>query len=139
MVLKEFKENIVNTYSSYGLDFLDNGTVLVANAVYVAPFAYLHEIYAPLNNSEIDLLEKELGVNFPEELRNAYLEFNGVSLFINTIYIYGLRNGYQRSIEDSRQPYDIININTVERISGADKNILFFGGILRMVVNCILI
>lgn len=83
---------------------LEDGTSLVGK---LAPRSdelfqdgYLHEVYAPLSNVEIDSLERLIGKELPQALRNFYGCANGLALFCGSFTIRGLRpNANRRDAE----------------------------------------
>lgn len=102
-------------FEGLGIERMENGTVLIGKAPHIAPLAWLHSIFSGLNEEQIKMLETQLKRRIP----NDYIKFlrisNGIGVFNTTFNLYGLRSNYQRGIEASRQPFDILTKNTVER------------------------
>lgn len=115
-------------YREFGCEKLSNGSELIGRAKFIAPFAYLHSLYAPLNEKDILMMEEKLKFVFPMSIRNFYQSFNGLKLFNTALNFYGLRTSTSRSVDASRQPFDIFTVNVDERIAGAGNNLLFIGG-----------
>lgn len=117
--LKNLKKNKV----------LADGTRLFGHVPEIAPQAWLHCIYPTLNNEEIMMIEKEIGIRIPEAYKDFLLNCsNGLSIFLDTLNLYGFRKIYSRSIEQAWQPYSIFLPNTQERPKDARLNHLFIGG-----------
>lgn len=119
---------VVNQFRSLGTQELSTGVVLIGHVPHVAPEAYMHVLYPPLDASQISTIEHALGRQLPIELKTFYQRLNGVQLFSYTMWINGLRFSYVRSGEEAWQPYSIITPNTVERPEDADDSLVFFGG-----------
>jgi len=89
-----------------GLKKLSNGTIQICNIPSIAPEAWLHDIYAPLNDEQIKELQKKVELQLP----NDYIEFlkycNGINLFFDSLRVRGLRTKMNyRSGELAVQPY----------------------------------
>ena len=125
----EFIDNIVSRYKHLGSNKLVNGTELIGHVPHIAPQAHLHILFCPLNNEEIEQMTNMLGLKIlPSNLIEFYSKFNGISLFSDSINIYGLRNNFNRGIEDVWQPFSILTPNKLERIKDSKKEYLYIGG-----------
>jgi hypothetical protein len=108
---------------------LPDGTVLIGHAPHIAPHAWIHGIYPVLNDIEISDIESMVKNKIPTSYRNFLLHSsNGLSLFLDTLSLYGLRKKIGRDVENAWQPYSIITPNTIERIGDAKSNHFFIGG-----------
>ncbi|WP_111978706.1 SMI1/KNR4 family protein [Algibacillus agarilyticus] len=86
----------------------ENGSVLLRNVPDIAPKAYLHSLYAPLDESEIEDLEAQISYALPEELKQFYMTVNGLDFYCGTLYMYGLRKDKARTVLATiQQPFDI--------------------------------
>jgi hypothetical protein len=114
-------------FSYLGESKLKDGTILIGRAPHIAPFAWLHTLYPPLTEDEIANLEHQLGMTIPQ----PYCEFlkisNGLTVFNNTLALYGLRKRYGRSIGDAWQPLSILTRNVNERPTNASTCMFFIG------------
>ena len=128
MNFSEVKEVLYKRYSHLGVKKNSDGTELIGEVPEVAPYAFLHSIYHGLSNKEILDIENLIGFQLPLAVKKMYETFNGLTLFVDTLNIYGLRKNNNRSIESSWQPYDIRTYNVEERIEGATESMLFIGG-----------
>lgn len=114
----------------------DEGTKKVTGVLMVAKLpprpdglfsqAYLHEIYAPLSEPEIEALEQDAGRVIPSDLSAFYRLANGLSLFAGSLSINGARTDYSRS-PDVRQPVSLRYGNQIERPAGAPLDAVQFG------------
>lgn len=107
----------------------DEGSVLTTDGVLLIrkdrprpdglfPLAYLHEIFAPLCEQEIQCLEQLIERQLPQELANFYRCANGLTLFSASLSISGLRKDYSRR-PGTRLPVSLEYGNTKERPSTA--------------------
>ena len=111
-----------------GFQKLDNGTELIGRVPHIAPQAWLHAIFAPLNHKQIILLETDMQTSIPLVLKEFYLLNNGLDLFSSSISFYGLRTSYERKGDAVWQPFDIILPNTYGRSDDSNMDELCFGG-----------
>ena len=74
-------------WSELGVKEGSKGSIGIANIKSVAPLFYLHKIYSPLKDKEIESLENLFGSTLPNKMRAFYKFANGVRLF-NEISIY---------------------------------------------------
>lgn len=114
-------------YKSLGHKILNGGTELFGNDTKIAPQAWLHQIYSPLKNDEIKILEQLVEIEFPNSLVDFYYEMNGFSIFSRKFSINGLRKDFSRNIESAWQPFSIETKNIKERPFNAKKEDIFIG------------
>lgn len=119
---------VVSRAEHMGERTLSNGVRLIGHVPHMAPEAYFHVTYPPLNEGQIDSLEKAIGRELPFELRAFYHKTNGVKLFGYSLSIDGLRHSYVRVGDEAWQPYSIVTPNTIERPPDADESLVFIGG-----------
>ena len=106
---------------------LPNGTRLIRHVPHVGSLAYLHVVYGPLVENQIDDVEGQIGRKLPAALRRFYMLANGCSLFSGALNFYGLRFDYDRSLSYlSRQPISMEYPNVLERPRNADQRDVFF-------------
>lgn len=119
---------LLNDFNYLGEKHLDNGTVLIGKAPHIAPLAWLHTIYAVLNEEEIGLLEKKLGCVIPFIYKNFLQTTNGLNVFNGTLSLFGFRKNYNRTVDNILgQPFDIIVPNVLERPYNAKGNVFIIG------------
>ncbi|GHT97022.1 hypothetical protein AGMMS49545_23550 [Betaproteobacteria bacterium] len=117
----------MESFSFHGQKELNNGTKLFGKAPHVGAEAYLHGVYPALDKNDIDFLAQRIHREIPKNLAQLYSEANGFSYFIDTFTVFGLRKNSSRDIEAVlSQPYDLLEPNTIERISGAEDDMVFF-------------
>ena len=94
---------------------------------HIAPEAWLHQIYAPLAENDIALIEDKLGQAIPADLRQFLHLANGVGLFSGSLSIYGKRTSFGRSGDEVWQPFCIVTANTLDRPPQAKDGQLVIG------------
>lgn len=108
--------DILLSYQTLGIMETKNGTKLVGKAPHIAPQAWLHSIFPPLQEGQIREMEKKVGLPFPEEYCTFLSLANGLNVFNGTLSLFGQRSTFERNAEEnSQQPFDIIIPNTLER------------------------
>jgi hypothetical protein len=113
-----FKEilNELYKWKQGGERFLENGTILLCKVPHIAPEAWFHIIYQPLENSKIYEIEKALAISLPGDLKEFLLTTNGINIFSDSLSIYGMRTSYVREGDEAIQPYDLeLHHNEVKR------------------------
>ncbi len=111
-----------------GHHVLADGTQLIGRAKHIGSEAWLHLLFAPISDADVDSLESSVGIRFPEVFRDFLTLANGLSLFSNSLSIYGQRLSYDRTGEKVWQPFSILTPNTFERLPDAKSTHLFIGG-----------
>jgi hypothetical protein len=106
---------------------LDNGTLLIGKAPHIAPQAWLHTIYPPITNIQIQELELKLGNSIPKKYKTFLFNTNGLNVFNTTLNLFGYRSNYNRNVLDAKQPFNILTPNINERPKNADENYFFIG------------
>jgi len=119
----------IRKFEYLGSEVCENGAVLIGRTPNIAKFAWSHSIYKPLTDEEISKLSNDLKTDIPESYKRFLQEYsNGLSFFVSTFYLDGLRKDGGRSIEASRQPYSLILSNLKERPKNAKESYFFIGG-----------
>ena len=116
---KTFLIDTVNDFVSIGQKRLEDGTYLIGKVPHVAPKAWLHAIYPPMQG--------ELSIQVPSLYLQFLKQINGASLFSGTLDLFGKRNNYNRDEISVWQPFDIVKPNTIERLHDAKPDYFFFG------------
>ncbi|SKC85189.1 SMI1/KNR4 family protein [Ohtaekwangia koreensis] len=120
--------SILEEARAFGYSVQPDNTILLGQVPHVAPKAWLHVLFAPIDNEKILVgLEKQLQMKIPIEYRKFLTtEHNGLSLFSSSIELFGYRKNYNRK---SLQflPFDIVTTNTFERPSDAGGDKFFIG------------
>jgi hypothetical protein len=119
---------IMQSARGLGCRVLDDGTRLIGRVPHVGSQAWLHLLFPPMSDPDIAEVENEIGIPFPEALIDFYSLANGLSLFSDSLSIYGRRDNYQRTGDSVWQPFNIVTSNTIERLSDAKPSYLFIGG-----------
>jgi SMI1-KNR4 cell-wall len=137
MLLPEEKEqyaelrSMVDEWKRCGERVYPDGTRWIGHTPDRGPEAYLHQLFAPLDEESIGDLEDELSYDFPGSFLRFMQIHNGIELFANHINIYGKRRSWNRTndVEAAQQPFSILTPNVYERPDDAPKNLLFIGSL----------
>lgn len=126
--VSQLLEKIRVKYSTCGERILTNGTILVCSAPEIAPQAWLHQFYPPMEPEQLIFVEDHLGQALPSEIKDFYQQNNGIGLFGYKIEIWGKRRSYKRTGDDMWQPFDIVSHNAKNEIpANSPENVVFFG------------
>lgn len=120
-------EAALDEWGRLGCRALTTNVRQVGHVPHVAPEGYLFTIFPGLSDSDIDSVENDLAIPFHESLRSFYRVFNGLSLYSDSLSIYGMRSSYVREGEASIQPYSIATSNGPERIAGISREDVVIG------------
>jgi hypothetical protein len=130
MRIQEFHEvvAILERATPLGVRSLDNGTKLIGHVPHVAPQAWLHVMFSPLNEEQVCNLEQTLQRNIPPDYREFLLSFgNGLCAFSDNLSLYGLQL-ISRSGDNMWQPFPLDTPNFYERPPDASEQAFFIGG-----------
>lgn len=119
--------NVVRKAECLGTRELTTGVRLVGHVPHVAPEAYLHLVFPPLDSAQIEKIEEALGRSLPQSLAVLLTKANGLDLFSSSLSINGLRHNYSRTGDEAWQPFDIITPNVHERPPEMDSSFVIFG------------
>ena len=106
---------IIDTAKSTGFRQLASGAKLYGHVPHVAPEAWLHQLYAPLSEQDIDSVEGRIGQTIPRVFRDFLHLTNGIDLFSGSLSIYGKRSSYARTGDEAWQPFCIVTANTLDK------------------------
>lgn len=92
---------------------------LLGHVPHIAPKAYMHLVYAPLNDEDLIKLEKQIERKLPEQLKKFYEFANGIDIFSGGISLFGYFP-YERKFKSHPHNYpgDIQIPNVQARIKG---------------------
>ncbi|MDQ3996486.1 MAG: SMI1/KNR4 family protein [Gemmatimonadota bacterium] len=119
---------VIESARALGSRRLDDGTELIGHVPHVAPEAWLHILFPALTPEEIRQVEAEIGRPLGPTFSSVLAMHNGLSLFSDSLYIYGHRKSVRRTGAAVRQPFSIRTPNTLERPKDAAPSHLFVGG-----------
>lgn len=119
--------DITNQARALGERKLDNGTELIGHAPHVAPEAWLHLLFAPLGDAEIEDLERSLLFPLPADYAEFLKIHNGPSLFLGDVWLGGRRTSYARTGDAARQPFSLVSTNQEYGITAASKEMVIGG------------
>lgn len=117
---------ILKQASSLGEERTPEGVTLIGKTPHIGPRAWLHYIFPPIDDGEINLLEYEIGRVFPESLREFLELSNGINVFSDSLAIFGHRTTFDRS-SAIIEPYSIVSMNLYERPPNLSKDMLLVG------------
>lgn len=118
---------VIEPARALGSRKLDDGTELIGHVPHVAPEAWLHMLFPPLPPQGIERIEAELGRPLGPAFSSMLALHNGLSLFSDSLSIYGHRATVSRTGDAAWQPFSIRTPNTLERPKDADPSHLFVG------------
>lgn len=91
---------------------------------FVSKQARLNVLFDPLNETEIETIESQLG-SLPDTLKTFYRNTNGCRLFFGSFNIFGLR----KNLDDVFEPYGILEENLVLNLATGNEKYVFFASI----------
>ena len=107
---------------------MPNGTRLIGHVPQIAPLAYLHSVFQPLQPEQLVQVEAAIERRLNQSLIDLYIKANGVQIFSGSLNINGLICSLDRSINSTlSQPFDISTANSFERPQDAENDMIFFG------------
>ena len=119
---------IISVAEVLGARTTASGTRLVGHVPHVAPEAYLHIVFPPLDGVRLSALEQAIGRPVPPAYRRLLSITNGLDLFSSSLSIYGHRTSYARAGDAARQPFSAVVPNTAERPPGIPNDAVVVGG-----------
>ena len=127
---RAFRE-VIDPWSRLGTRKFTGGTLRIGHIPHCAPEGYLHALFAGLEDSELRDLQNEIDREFHKTLQKLMRLHNGMNLFNGQLSVYGLRTSYRRSEIDMmmEQPFDMVQLNTMERPDFAPGRLVFIGSI----------
>ncbi len=99
----------LSRWAGRGEQVLPAGTRRIGHAPDLAPEAYMHTLFPPLEEKGVRILEEQLERELPDQLSSFYKLHNGCLFFDELICVYGLRYSYDRSdvVTMLEQPYEL--------------------------------
>jgi hypothetical protein len=126
-----FNEKILNqlqVWSNSGDVTNKMGTRLIGHAPHIAPKAYMHVVYAPLGDIELQEFSERLGRPIPAQFREFLIYANGLLIFSGAIRVMGyvpLKRRADTSIHN--YPPNIMIPNVSARIKGMSHSAVVVG------------
>ena len=117
-------------YEKYGVEVTEKGTILIGHPDYLPELWRLVEIFPKLNNTEIEILEKECEIEIPKSYKKFLTEFsNGFIFLFGVLALDGLKRIMDRSITSERQPFSLKTTNKDERwcVENVKESYFFIG------------
>ncbi len=103
------------------------GAFLIGHVPHIAPQAWLHAIFNGIPEEDVKRIEKQINLEIPSQYRTFLNHMNGLTMYSNTLNLYGLRSSFERTANSIWQPFSIIPSNTTERIKDASSDMIFIG------------
>jgi hypothetical protein len=125
----DFALQVVGEARDLGYEMRPDGAQVFGRVPHVAPLAWLHRVYPPLQEHDIALLEGQLNRPIPSEYRSWLQLGNGFDAFSGAFVLYGRRSDYSRR-PTVVQPFDLDLPNVLERLPDANKDAFFIGSVL---------
>lgn len=104
------------------------GTRLIGHVPTIAPKAFTHVIYSPIESVELQELEQRYGSKIPEEVSNFLALSNGMMIFSGSIRVFGyepLERRFDSGIHNYPSSVSIPNIST--RVRGSNEGSFIIG------------
>lgn len=128
---KFFNERILaplEAWSCFGEEKNGMGTRLIGHAPHIAPKAYVHVVYAPLGETELQEFSERLGRPVPTQLGEFYTYANGLMTFSGTIRVLGYVPLKRRASTDIyNYPSNLMIENVSARIKGLSHGAVVVG------------
>ncbi|MDR0354253.1 MAG: SMI1/KNR4 family protein [Deltaproteobacteria bacterium] len=94
----------------------------------MAPQAVTHSLFDALNEDEPHELERSIKRPLPNDLREFYLQCNGLICFVTEFEISGLKKTHARGVKAAlSHPFELSIPNLEERPKNAEDDMVFFG------------
>ena len=116
---------VVQQAAAFGTATSENGAHMYGHVPHVAPEAWFHIVFPPLDEEALTTLENRLRRPIPLEYRQLLKVTNGLHLFSGQLALYGLRTDYSRR-SAIRLPFDLGDPNVHERPRTADPSWFLF-------------
>ena len=114
-------------YSTVGYKKLENGTELIGKTPHIGSQAWLHIIFPGITETEISQYERNNQIHIPDTYKKFLKKANGIDIFSSSLYLFGIRSGYNRS-GDLWQPFDLRVPNTIVRSDKYSDDLFIIGG-----------
>ena len=118
---------LLEHWKRFGCERTNDGADLIGRALHVAPQAWLHQIFPPLNFAGERKLAADVSGFASSRAREVLREFNGCILFSSNLYLLGRRTSYDRS-GSVHQPWDIYSSNALNQHHEVPSGALVIGG-----------
>lgn len=115
-------------WAKYGETVNAAGTRLIGHMPHIAPKAYQHIIYSPMDLHLVQEVTPQLGRALPEQYKQFLSFANGMLLFAGDIRVFGfvpIKCDFEKHIHN--YPPDIVVRNVSGRIKGLSKNAVLVG------------
>ena len=128
---EQFRENIIiplYASSNIGDAINEAGTRLIGHTPAVAPKAFTHIVYAPIEAQDLQELKQRVGKEIPEELESFLKLANGMIVFHGHIRVFGYEP-LKRRLESGihNYPPSMSIPNTSVKIRGSNEGSFIVG------------
>jgi hypothetical protein len=123
-----FLYRVVDNARNLGERTLGNGTELVGHVPHVASEAWLHMLFAPIDDQVIEEIERSLELALPSDYACLLRQHNGVRLFSGDIWLGGWRVSFARKGDAIWQPFSVVSANLDNGTLQSDNPELVIGG-----------
>lgn len=117
----------VGSYEHLGVETASNGAVRTGHVKHIPGGAWLHATFPALTEEKVGRIVQLIRRRLPLELREFYLEANGLNYMLDTFVITGMPEGNVRAPNAPLMPYHIETLDVQERLRDAKANMVFFG------------
>lgn len=119
------KSDMIQKYGHLGHEVTQEWE-LIGKAPHIAPLAWLHKFYKPLNDDDIQKLEFQIRRRVPNEIKQFLKITNGLGMFNTTFTLSGYVYLFKREI-GYWQPFSLFDEQSTRRENN-HNNFFFFGG-----------
>jgi hypothetical protein len=116
----------MNQAAAFGTATSDNGAHMFGHVPHVAPEAWFHILFPPLDEAELADVEGSIRRPIPAPYREFLRTTNGLHLFSGSLALYGRRRDYSRRVSIVL-PFDLGVPNLRERPRASDPTWFIFG------------
>lgn len=117
----------VSRYDHLGTETASNGAVRTGYVKHIPGGAWLHVTFPALSEEKVGRIVQLIRRRLPPELREFYLDANGVNYMLDTLVMTGLPEGNVRAPNAPPMPYHIETLDVQERPRDARADMVFFG------------
>lgn len=88
--VQSFISSEVMPWARLGTKEFRNGTLWVGHIPHVAPLAYMHRLYAPVYQGDIDDQQAQMHAQFPGQYSELLKSTSGINMYNGNLIVYGL-------------------------------------------------
>jgi hypothetical protein len=118
---------LLERWKPLGYEEMPDGAKLIGRVPHVAPLAWLHEVFPPLDLEDEEALVANVPGFASSRVREILREFNGCNLFSSELFLLGQCTSYDRS-GSVHEPWSIYDTNVLDQNDEVPPDALIIGG-----------